>query len=816
MKWLLPSEFCPTLMSAPSFLFVANLPGDDQTRRGEVEVTSGSGAGDQKRKGDRIWRCNLRIGVYVEEQCSIDRHLSKGGRVGALVKVEEQHCGPGSMETSIAAAAAIAKEKEMIMLKEKEKEKERERESEMEAALYSNCLLLGLDATALGNNVGLRVGLFKHSNPRVGEALLHFLLCALRGPALSAKDFAGVWPIFDAAQSRDFRKIVQTLINELEAEGALPRSNSRVSTLATCSGPRFVELLWQLSAHALREVHKRNFPADVAANPLPASLTEVVTQNSRAASLLNITKARIALERRRFLEGATNAVHRQSLWTNLASDLTAEYRALRAEEAYLLQELDKLSDTRMRNDEGPAEDDNSVVQDATEVWESLLEQTGAHEKLASGPVEDLISHREHRYRIDGSTLRAAVDRGSNLLSNEGISEEQVLGNRHEDDGLLRASVRDGCWLDGSATSSDACAGEENKGRIDERSSKAMAQLDVAEIVRRWTHALNRLHKQALRLAKANDGAGPELLKDVAATADNAHSQSLHATLAEHKQHLANMQALVTQLKDSIPGMEAAVSALREQVHAADAGTDSMAARSPLSRAPHASDVPPSVKAGDETDELNRREDPSPLELVPPTPALNLNQLLSTSPTSMDKVYRLQKRFGQSAAVHPLEALREEDVAMCGSTGGSSVTGDGSDAGDESILSLRQAVRDTALAQPVPAQEISNERFAFPSTEHHFTPIRQSSSDKIFEDKKVDVVFGRQRKPVGGMDVQPSLDYHWKATEDTKRSIKPDPAKESSLQKIDRSASPPLLMDHLTSVDTYIDLLAPMSDLDLLE
>lgn len=53
---------------------------------------------------------------------------------------------------------------------------------------------------------------------------------------------------------------------------------------------RFVELLWHLSAHALREVHRRTFPADVAANPLPASLTELVGPNTRPVSMLGITK----------------------------------------------------------------------------------------------------------------------------------------------------------------------------------------------------------------------------------------------------------------------------------------------------------------------------------------------------------------------------------------------------------------------------------------------------------------------------------------------------------------------------------------------
>ena len=88
------------------------------------------------------------------------------------------------------------KEKEKEREKEREKEnvadrdrqeKEKEREGDVEAALYANCLLLGLDSQVLGPGAGLRAGLFRHSNPRLGEALLHFLMCALRGPSLSAK-----------------------------------------------------------------------------------------------------------------------------------------------------------------------------------------------------------------------------------------------------------------------------------------------------------------------------------------------------------------------------------------------------------------------------------------------------------------------------------------------------------------------------------------------------------------------------------------------------------------------------------------------------
>jgi hypothetical protein len=66
-------------------------------------------------------------------------------------------------------------------------DREKEREAELEGAMYTNCLLLGLDPAVLGSPTGSRVGLFRHSNPRLGEQLLYFLLSSLRGPAQSAK-----------------------------------------------------------------------------------------------------------------------------------------------------------------------------------------------------------------------------------------------------------------------------------------------------------------------------------------------------------------------------------------------------------------------------------------------------------------------------------------------------------------------------------------------------------------------------------------------------------------------------------------------------
>ncbi|RID65921.1 hypothetical protein BRARA_D01091 [Brassica rapa] len=70
-------------------------------------------------------------------------------------------------------------------------DREKERELELESAMYTNCLLLGLDPNVIGlgsSNGTPRVGLFRHSNPKLGEQLLYFILSSLRGPAQSSKE----------------------------------------------------------------------------------------------------------------------------------------------------------------------------------------------------------------------------------------------------------------------------------------------------------------------------------------------------------------------------------------------------------------------------------------------------------------------------------------------------------------------------------------------------------------------------------------------------------------------------------------------------
>ncbi|GKA59522.1 augmin subunit 6 [Tanacetum coccineum] len=363
-----------------------------------------------------------------------------------------------------------------------------EQETELESAMYTNCLLLGLDPSIIGSN---RVGLFRLSNPKLGEQLLYFILSSLRGP-------------------KAFDKVVQKIIT----------------------------------------------------------------------TLLPVTKARIALERRRFLKNAEIAVQRQAMWSNLAHEMTAEYRRLCAEEAYLQQELEKLHDLRNKvKMEGEPWDElvssssqnSHLVQRATRLWDSLLSRKSQYEVLASGPIKDLIAHREHRYRISGSSLFAAMDESTQVsssnLDKDQADRSQAIVNREN--------------VNESLSTCHSQTNDEKSSWIDDRSGRGQPTVDIAEVLRRWTHALQRIHKQQKHMMVE----GPVLIRSANDGGTSGHAESLAATLAEHRQHLANLafsvricvsflrgdiiilftlvpaQVLVNQLKGVAPAIQNSISEL---------------------------------------------------------------------------------------------------------------------------------------------------------------------------------------------------------------------------------------------------------------
>lgn len=87
-----------------------------------------------------------------------------------------------------------------------------------------------------------------------------------------------------------------------------------------------------------------------------------------------------------------------------------------------------------------------------------------------------------RYRISGSSLLAAMDQSSQAPYTDVLSiQSGDMDDKEQNDGY------------------HAQVNEETLSRVDDRSGRVHQTVDVAEIIRRWTHALQRIHKQSLQL-----------------------------------------------------------------------------------------------------------------------------------------------------------------------------------------------------------------------------------------------------------------------------------------------------------------------------
>ncbi|PRQ48288.1 putative proteasome component (PCI) domain-containing protein [Rosa chinensis] len=235
------------------------------------------------------------------------------------------------------------------------------------------------------------------------------------------------------------------------------------------------------------------------------------------------------------------------MWSNLAHEMTAEFRGLCAEEAYLQQELEKLHDLRNKVKlEGEHWDDlvssssqnSHLVSKATRLWESIL-ASKTMDQSSQVPYADVLSvqsgdftptHVDDKEQSDGSYVN--------------INREKMKNN-----------------LD----SSHSQVNDETLHRADERSGRVHPTVDVAEIIRRWTHTLQRIHKQSLHMAKANEGEGPEILRSAHEGSSSGHAESLAATLAEHQQHLVSFQVLINQLKEVAPAIQKSISEWTDKV-----------------------------------------------------------------------------------------------------------------------------------------------------------------------------------------------------------------------------------------------------------
>ncbi|KAF9596952.1 hypothetical protein IFM89_014596 [Coptis chinensis] len=132
---------------------------------------------------------------------------------------------------------------------------------------------------------------------------------------------------------------------------------------------------------------------------------------------------RIALERRKFLKNADTAVRRQAMWSNLAHEMTAEFRGLCAEEAYLQQELEKLQDLR-----------NKAKMDG-ELWDDRV--SSSSDVLSIQPGNMASTQADDRESTDSSFINANREKHHSSDTTHLQSLQLAKANNGEGPELLR-------------------------------------------------------------------------------------------------------------------------------------------------------------------------------------------------------------------------------------------------------------------------------------------------------------------------------------------------------------------------------------------
>ncbi|KAM0850674.1 hypothetical protein ACQ4PT_052928 [Festuca glaucescens] len=432
---------------------------------------------------------------------------------------------------------------------------------------------------------------------------------------------------------------------------------------------------------------------------------------------------------------------------------------------------------------------------------------GQHEVLASGPIEDLIAHREHRYRISGSQLLAAMDMSSSVPHSE----------------LLSARAGESQMLDKQEQISLSQGKEEALSRLDDRNGRTQQTVDVAEILRRWTHALQRIHKQSLHLAKTNDGDGPELLRSASDGEASTHADSLTATLAEHRQHLVSIQGLINQLKEAIPAMQQSITDLSGEVNSVPRNPVDQTNSRQLLSGQNTGFVRPE-ESSSEVSGMTSKLSSTHIDKAVSSPALKLPPLFSLTPSSSGKGTQTLRR--NALARQPSQEIlpQEKTLAL------SSTKDQGNSPMHENYgyfaHDIRRSVREAALSKPLSNTESPQDNSSDDGSEHFFIPLSSGASRKdvgaVANRRKQKIVLSPSQTKLpmstsdqylisdGPMHTTSALSSKWNGHGDSSSAGNLFEPVSSQLfmtdDALDQVFSPPLLLESSLFHDTYEDLL----------
>ncbi|KAK8619070.1 hypothetical protein V6N13_133037 [Hibiscus sabdariffa] len=423
---------------------------------------------------------------------------------------------------------------------------------------------------------------------------------------------------------------------------------------------------------------------------------------------------------------------------------------------------------------------------------------------------------------------AAMDQSSQ------VPYSDVLSVQSED--LNIKEQHDGC---------NTQVNEETFSWVDDRNGRVHQPVDVAEIIRRWTHALQRIHKQSLQLAKANDGEGPDILRSTQDGDPSSHAELLATTLAEHQQHLASFQVLINQLKEVAPAIQKSISNCTEKVNSISSNLPSLAKHHgrATSHIQAQSSGRTLESSSDDVGDITPKMSMVQLDKISASPAaLKLPQLFSLSPNSSGKGGNMQKRHTLASQNNRIEALSESSSVDQPLTN-SGLDNPSQDINISYVQNLKRSVRQAALSMPSHSSESSQDSQSDESSEQFLVSVSSINLSHRGPENKVGSI--RSKRLFSTQTNNSLLDSH--VSDGCIRSNYDDvshvlsnldslndydpvngflsaAASSSSTSDGQRSFfdmeetqaqvfSPPLLMDASLLADAYEDLLAPLSETD---
>ncbi|KAL9665847.1 hypothetical protein QQ045_000168 [Rhodiola kirilowii] len=318
----------------------------------------------------------------------------------------------------------------------------------------------------------------------------------------------------------------------------------------------------------------------------------------------------------------------------------------------------------------------------------------------------------------------------------------------------------------------------------DRNKRLFPVVDIADVFRRWTHALEGIQRQSHLLAKANNGEGPELLRRSYYNSCSDHTTFLYATCADHEQHLNNFEVLIHHLINLSSKIQKSVRDCTEQVHTIFFYDFTRSIS-------YFSNILLNLQEISDTDvtEVTPMSSPGKVSVNPPT--LKLPQLFSLTSTTAAKgndkfsVRKLKRSVREAALSRQLGKL--------GSSRGSQ-----SECGSEHSLTPHSIVR-----------------YSQPATEHRTI---ETKGRHLFETQFTNSLLEEHDADELVFDVNTLREFNNSSELLEDDSPTPTGAASTSTKSLSvieeplgEVFSPTLLTDSLLLDDLYEDLLAPLSE-----